>query len=156
VLVVGGTDDSIHSAELFDPATGGFEPVSGVMIHVRIGHSAALVRGGKVLIAGGGDSNGALFPIAELFDPATKTFSATGDLLQARTHATATLLPGGKVLITGGQDGQGKLLSTSELYDPRTGAFSPTGSMHSPRVEHTATLLPNGNVLLVGGSDETS
>ena len=155
VLVAGGTDDSIHSAELFDPATGGFEPVGG-MIHVRAGHSAALVPGGKVLIAGGGDSNGALFPIAELFDPATQTFSATGDLVQARTHATATLLPGGKVLIAGGQDGQGKLLSTSELYDPGTGTFTPTGNMHSPRAEHTATVLPNGNVLLVGGSNETS
>ena len=152
VLVVGGTDDSIHSAELFDPATGGFEPVSGVMIHVRAGHSAALVRDGKVLIAGGGDSDGALFPIAELFDPATQTFSATGDLVQARTHATATLLPGGKVLIAGGEDSQGKLLSTAELYDPGTGTFSPTGNMQSPRAEHTATLLANGKVLLLGSS----
>jgi hypothetical protein len=152
VLVVGGTDDSIHSAELFDPATGGFEPVSGGMIHVRMGHSAALVRDGKVLITGGGDSNGALFPIAELFDPATQTFSATGDMLQARTHATATLLPGGKVLIAGGQDSQGTLLSTAELYDPGTGTFSPTGNMQSPRAEHTATLLANGKVLLLGSS----
>jgi hypothetical protein len=152
VLVVGGTDDSIHSAELFDPATGGFEPVSGGMIHVRMGHSAALVRDGKVLIAGGGDSNGALFPIAELFDAATQTFSATGDILQARIHATATLLPGGKVLIAGGQDSQGTLLSTAELYDPGTGTFSPTGNMQSPRAEHTATLLANGKVLLLGSS----
>ena len=152
VLVAGGTDDSIHSAELFDPATGGFEPVSGGMIHVRMGHSAALVPGGKVLIAGGGDSNGALFPIAELFDPATQTFSATGNILQARTHATATLLPGGKVLLAGGQDSQGTLLSTAELYDPGTGTFSPTGNMQSPRAEHTATLLANGKVLLLGSS----
>jgi hypothetical protein len=70
------------------------------MIHLRAGHSAALVPGGKVLIAEGVDSNGALSPIAELFDPATQTFSATGDLVQARTHATAILLPGGKVLST--------------------------------------------------------
>lgn len=152
VLVAGGTDDPTHSGELFDPATGGFEPVSGGMIHARAGHSAALLPGGKVLIAGGGDSNGVLLPMTELFDPATQTFSATGDLLQVRTHATATLLPGGKVLIAGGQDSQGKLLSTAELYDPGTGTFSPTGNMQSPRAEHTATLLANGKVLLVGSS----
>jgi WD40 repeat protein len=153
VLVAGGTDDSIHSAELFDPATGSFEPVSGAMIHLRGGHSAALLLSGKVLIAGGSDSNGVLFPIAELFDPASQTFSATGDLGQMRTHATATLLPGGKVLIAGGQDSQGTLLSTAELYDPGTGTFSPTGNMQSPRAEHTATLLANGKVLLVGSSE---
>jgi len=156
VLVAGGTDDSTHSGELFDPATGGFESVNGGMIHVRTGHGAALLPDGKVLIAGGGDSKGVLFETAELYDPATQVFNATGDLSQARTYATATLLPGGKVLIAGGQDSQGKLLSTSELYDPATGTFSATGNMHSPRAEHTATLLPNGKVLLVGGSDETS
>jgi hypothetical protein len=116
VLVAGGTDDPTHSAELFDPATSSFGPLSGNMIHVRTGHCAALLPGGKVLIAGGDDSNGTLFETAELFDPATQTFSVTGNLGQARTHATATLLRGGKVLIAGGQDsrqGTRSLLRTS-------------------------------------------
>jgi len=152
VLVAGGTDDSTHSGELFDPATGSFEPVNGGMIHVRMGHGAARLLDGKVLIAGGGDSNGVLFETAELYDPETRVFTATGDLSQARTHATATLLPGGKVLIAGGQDSQGKLLSTAELYDAGTGTFSPAGNMQSPRAEHTATLLANGKVLLLGSS----
>jgi hypothetical protein len=156
VLVAGGTDDSIHSAELFDPDKGSFEPVSGGMIHVRSGHSAAVLPNGKVLIAGGRDSNGNLIPIAELFDPATSTFSATGGLMQVRTNATATLLLGGKVLIAGGDDSQGNLVSTAELYDPVTGAFTSTGNMQSSRAQHTATLLTNGKVLLVGGNETSS
>ena len=156
VLVAGGTDDSIHSAELFDPDKGSFEPVSGGMIHVRSGHSAAVLPNGKVLIAGGRDSNGNLIPIAELFDPATGTFSATGGLMQVRTNATATLLLGGKVLIAGGDDSQGNLVSTAELYDPVTGAFTSTGNLQSSRAQHTATLLTNGKVLLVGGNETSS
>ena len=156
VLVAGGTNDSIHSAELFDPATGSFEPVRGGMIHVRSGHSAAVLSNGKVLIAGGRDSNGNLVPIAELFDPATGTFSATGGLMQVRNNATATLLLGGKVLIAGGDDSQGNLLSTAELYDPETGAFTATGTMQSSRAQHTATLLTNGKVLLAGGNETSS
>ena len=155
VLVAGGTMDTMHSAELFAPATSSFSPASG-MLHVRAGHCAALLLAGKVLIVGGGDSNGALFKTAELFDPATQNFTATGDLNQARTGATATLLPGGKVLIAGGLDSGGALLSTAELYDPATGSFSVTGNMHSPRAQHTATLLTNGKVLLVGSSRATA
>jgi len=152
VLVAGGTTDTTHSAELFDSASSSFTPATGGMLHVRSGHCAALLLNGKVLIAGGSDSSGNLFRTAELFDPATESFSATGELNQARKFATATLLPSGKVLIAGGQDSGGTVLSSAELYDPSTGSFTPTGKMHIARVQHTATLLSSGKVLFVGGT----
>jgi hypothetical protein len=154
VLVAGGTRDATHSAELFAPALSSFASGSHGMVHVRSGHCAALLPDGRVLIVGGGDSKDTLFKTAELFDPATQRFTATGDLNQARSGATATLLPGGEVLIAGGQDSQGTLLSTAELYNPATGRFSATGDMHSPRAQHTATLLASGKVLLVGSISE--
>lgn len=152
VLVAGGTTDTTHSAELFDPASSSFNSTGSGMVHVRSGHCAALLLNGKVLIAGGNDSSGNLFTTAELFDPATESFSATGELNQARKFATATLLPSGKVLIAGGQDSGSAVLSSAELYDPSTGTFTPTGKMHIARVQHTATLLSSGKVLLVGGA----
>ena len=156
VLVVGGTIDATPpSAELFLPASGAFVPTSGGMVHARSGHCASLLLDGRVLVVGGDDANGNLFKTAEVFDPLTQTFNATGDLGQARTDATATLLPNGKVLIAGGQDSGGTLLSGAELYDPGTGTFTPTGNMHVPRAQHTATLLSNGKVLVVGSVSES-
>jgi hypothetical protein len=102
VLVTGGTKDTMHSAELFASASSSFTPTSGGMVHVRSGHRAALLVNGNVLIAGGSDSSNNLITTAEIFDPATEHFAATGDLNQARKFATATLLPSGKVLIAGG------------------------------------------------------
>ena len=155
VLVAGGTTDDAHSAELFIPALSGFAPTTGGMIHVRSRHCASRLPDGRVLIAGGDDGSGTFFTTAELFDPATQIFAATGDLNDARTSASATLLPNGKVLIAGGRDSGGKSLSSAELYDPSTGSFTLTGSMNSPRAQHTATLLSSGKVLLIGNSSDS-
>jgi len=155
VLIAGGTRDAAHSAELFDPVSGSFTPASSAMIQVRAGHCATPLLDGRVLIAGGGDANGNLFKTAEIFDPGTQGFTATGDLNQTRTGATATLLPNGKVLIAGGQDSGGTLLSSAEVYDPSTGTFTLTGKMHLARAKHTATLLSNGKVLLLGSISDT-
>jgi hypothetical protein len=104
---------------------------------------------GKVLVAGGGDAT------AELFDPASASFTPTGGMSASRYGATATLLANGKVLITGGfGPGASELprLNTAELYDPVTGSFRETGSMAFPRVLHAATLLKDGWVLVTGGT----
>jgi len=154
-LVAGGTTDTTHSADLFDPNASSFVPTTGGMVYTRTGHCAALLPNAGVLIVGGGDSNGTLFKTAEVFDSATGNFTATGDLNQVREGATATPLTNGKVLIAGGQDSGGTPLSSAELYDPSTGTFTLTGNMHTARVQHTATLLSDGRVLLVGSISPT-
>jgi Galactose oxidase, central domain len=153
VLVAGGAGTAaigggLTSAELYDPATGTFTP-TGSLSTPRFNNTATLLNDGRVLVVGGVvDSSGNEEPVAsaELFDPATGTFSPTGSLNNARSNHTATLLNGGKVLVASG-DATG----TAELYDPVAGTFTLTGSVNTARQVAAAVLLNDGKVLLAGG-----
>jgi len=126
------------------------------MMTPRALHSATLLRDGKVLICGGtATANiGGVLSSAEIYDPATQTFTLTGSMTAARQGHTATMLPDGTVLIAGGSENIGfrSELASAEIYDPTSGSFRATGSMMTPREGHTATLLRNGKVLVAGGS----
>ncbi|MET0405945.1 MAG: kelch repeat-containing protein [Cystobacter sp.] len=161
VLVTGGFDREnngtpLSSAELYDPATGTWS-ATGSLAQARGFHTLTVLENGRVLVAGGSihpDHNAVgdtLLPGAELYDPATGTWTSTGSLNTGRGWHTATLLPGGRVLVVGGVGANVALSATAELYDPVTGTWSITGAMKAPRRWHTATLLPNGEVLVAGG-----
>jgi Galactose oxidase, central domain len=125
---------------------------TGSMETPRYYHTATLLNTGKVLVAGG-QSGGAVLATAELYDPATGTFSPTTNLQTARAEHVAILLSDGGVLMVGGKDANGTVLATTELYDPAKGTSDSTGSMKEPRYGFTATLLPDGRVLVAGGID---
>ena len=86
---------------------------------------------------------------AELYDPATGTWSATDNLNDERADHVETLLPNGMVPVAGGTNLE---IDTAELYDPATGTWSLTGSLNTMRKDHAATLLLNGMVLVTGGA----
>jgi hypothetical protein len=126
---------------------------TGSMTSPRWLPTSTALPSGKALVAGGGSGFNLpdILATAEVYDPASGSFSTTGSMTVGRRLHVATLLGDGKVLITGGQDSTGAILASAEIYDPATGAFTATGGMSQPRLRHTATLLPDGRVLVAGG-----
>jgi hypothetical protein len=93
---------------------------------------------------------------AEIFDPASGTFSPTGAPATARIAHTASPLADGHVLVAGGANTDTATSSTepflksAELFDPAAGTFAPTGDMVEGQAFHTGTTLQDGKVLLAG------
>jgi hypothetical protein len=139
VLLVGAT-----VSQVFDPRTMQFAPVGQMVTGPRWGAAAALLHDGRVLVTGGSAENGSDVgtTAAELFDPATLTFSATGSMAVARTgHAMATL-PDGQVFVTPG------VSRVAELFDPSSGTFRP-GQSTTDTAEGKAIALPDGRVVIL-------
>lgn len=157
VLIAGGEDAkgyAVTRSELYDPGIGAFTPTGGLSVG-RYGHTATMLANGEVLIAGGERIDEDGFDIAlasaEIYNPSTGRFTATGSMRAARKHHTATLLRDGRVLVTGGEDNNGHALESAEVYNPGSGAFQTVGRMLDAHDSHTATLLGDGRVLIAGG-----
>ncbi len=172
ILIVGGggrvvdlgtseTEPVWASTELYDPLTNAF--AAGPSMHgAREEHTATMIvagpSAGKILIAGGKNSNRDFLASTELYDPASNTFADGPNLHGARREDTATAIaPGpnaGKILIAGG-DGYSSSRDSTELYDPVSNIFAPGPSMSGERMAHTATVIPSGpnagKILIAGG-----
>lgn len=184
VLIVGGFGIAT-TAELYDPVAGTFTSTSGQPLYQEGGgrryHAAVRLNDGRVLIVGGGnlfaEVQGAPIPFAEIYDPDTDAFVATGAMAQERFLIRPALLHDGRVLIAGGygccntylENGEpmaffNTALGSMEVFDPDTGIFSliddgdeslplppsPT-LLNAPRGEATTIRLDDGRVLIAGG-----
>jgi large repetitive protein len=122
----GGSLISLKNALLFTSGSGSFAE-TGDMTASRVSHTATLLSGGEVLVAGGatsttqcdrgfGTSKFNAIASAELFDPTIGNFAITGNMTTARAGHTATLLGNGQVLVVGGVDANGNTLASAELF----------------------------------------
>ena len=161
VLIVGGTGPGysfLDTAEIFDPDTGTFSS-TGSMTVARESATATLLEDGRVLIAGGARGRHeqiVVYASAELYDPSTGRFTATGSMTVARHKHDAVILPNGNVLVVGGVDERTseEPFASAEVYDPFTGGFTGVGSMNAARykVRGTTFVVGAGSVVVAGGA----
>jgi hypothetical protein len=162
VLVMGGFNGPVpygvptwmatSTVDLFDPATNMFTASTATLNTARGLFTATALNDGRILIVGGiAPSPGAgALASAEIYNPATGTFTFTGSMSVARFGHTATRLPDGKVLVAGGDSNVTR--STAELFDPATGTFTALASrLAVARINHAAASLADGRVLVFGG-----
>jgi hypothetical protein len=160
-LVVGGARSGSGSAptvvagtEIFDGVTATWTPVAGPT-SPRVWSEALRLADGHVLLAGGktdhyfSDTTSAS---AELFDPATATWSPAGTMTAPRYGNFALLpLPGGRVLMAGGFDASDTPETTS-IYTVASNSWAPGAPMTMGRGTGLSAALPSGDVILAGGS----
>ena len=160
ILIAGGVGREwtfLSTAELFDPESGSSETVGALGVP-RESHTATLLADGRVLVVGGhrGRREGMeVYASAEIYVPATRSFTPTGALETARHKHDAVLLADGRVLVLGGADRTDRrYFETTELFDPTSGSFSMGPPMENSRYKFqgTAVRLRGGDVLVASGA----
>jgi len=160
VLVLGGInpdDDSTttDATMLFDPSSGTWA-LGPPLLTSRFLQNATLLPDGKVLVSGGlevGSSGSSVAAAAELFDPASHSWSAAGQMAQAGMFAVSAVLPDGRVIVAGGSttlDSSGALARV-EIYDPATNQWQAAAPMSKPRGWGGGGVTADGKFVMAAG-----
>ena len=159
-------EDVIGEAQIFDPATDSWKLLSKGGVR-RIYPIVAPLRDGRVLVAGGFDTNTNLKVVtsAEIFDPYTGEWTAAAlipgilnyDDLD-RTNQWAVLPGDGRVMVAAYPywepgpcgEGGGATGLCLPLYDPVADAWEYSAPTNLLEVAHGLIVLPDGRILATG------
>jgi galactose oxidase-like protein/PKD domain-containing protein len=123
VMIMGGGNPSTATTELIDLSAATPTWTYGpAMSQPRIEMNATILPNGKVLALGGSlndEDTGTASLNADLYDPATNTFSSAGmNAFPRLYHSNSLLLPDGTVLFAGGNPARGTYEQHMEIYSP--------------------------------------
>ncbi|MGC4049431.1 MAG: WD40 repeat domain-containing protein [Paludibaculum sp.] len=140
VLVSGGTADvPLASAEIYRFLPEETFADAAPMNAARSSHGCAVLKDGRVLVAGGGAAN------VELYEPSIDTWTSVETAVLRGSGTTVTPLADGRALIMGGK------AIEIEVFDPDTSTITTLPAAVTPRERNSITLLRDGRLLIAGG-----
>ena len=124
----------LNTAETYDPESSSFV-LTGKLQAPHYLPRLVKLQDGNVLVTSGWKIQGPVvvgMADAEVFLPASNSFSGVAPMHVARLQNSSTLLPDGNVLVAGGVDGNGQITASVEFYDSRAHRFVVSGAGSTP------------------------
>jgi len=158
VMIMGGNNPATATTEIIDLNASPLKWTSGPnMSQARSQMNAVILPSGKILAMGGSvndEDTGSLSLNADLYDPATKTFSSAGkNVYQRLYHSVALLLPDATVWLTGGNPSRGTYEPHMEIYQPAYLFNSSGGLATRPTISSAPSSISWGNAFTVQTPD---
>jgi hypothetical protein len=126
------------------------------MLTARFFASIGLLRSGHVIVAGGdtGPDDSDVTAAAELWDPATNTWSALPPMAHGRYQAAGCVLPSGRFVVLGGYGTDNIPRKDGEVFDPVRRVWEPLPvDLAFARIGFGAEAVAGG-LLVSGGHDQ--
>ena len=159
VLLAGGCNSTACTAtsQIYDPVRN--QLVTTIPMNVARGRAEVVtLADGRILAVGGCTSIlcAGVLDSAEIYDPATDSWTSTAPMGTPRAGHHATVLLDGSVLVGGGCRDQRcvAFLRSTEIFDPWTRRFSPGPDQAALRVGARAARLPDGTVMVNEGCSD--
>jgi len=151
-LTVGG------DAFLYDPKANNWT-MTAPMVTQRAYAGSVQLKDERVLVAGGIAADGSsvwhMMANAEIYDPASNTWSATASLSGARSSFVLTPLPNGQVLAIGGTRAyewtESSFVGEIEVYDLHTSSWQIVSRLPQPSAFAATAFFHDGRVWVTGG-----
>ncbi len=144
---------SSTGAAVYDPVADRWRR-TGPMPAAADGMAVVTLPDGRVLAAGGQDTDLRPVKTASIYDPATNDWKAIPKLPKAWRRPVAVALQDGGALVLGGP-GFGTGVTAGERYDPTTDTWTEIPPLLVARQEPSVSVLADGRVLVLGGSAST-
>ncbi len=154
IIIMGGNSPATNTSEIIDMGAANPGWVSGPnMSQARIEMNAVMLPNGKVLAMGGSvndEDTSTLSLNADLYDPASNTFSSAGaNASQRLYHSVAMLLPDATVWLAGGNPSRGTYNNTIEIYRPAYLFDSSGNAAVRPTISGAPSTISYGNPFTV-------
>jgi hypothetical protein len=136
-----GNDESLASAELWDPATGAWAALPP-MAHARNCAVGCMLPSGRFAVLGGG-FGGAHRADAEAFDPVSRAWQPLPPMPHHLVGGAAVAVAGGLLTVGAEHDHIGTMLFDAMLFDEESRRwFTLPGQMPAGRRGHGLTTIP--------------